>query len=130
MMFPLLHAWTATLALIAAVERPHMDRVLNAVDQVAPGADEQQVLHALGPPDVKWAKRTGVMVLLFGSMPRQWSYGTIVDAENLFIAETGWPNPAPIKIRLFGPNANDVVVTWRDDGMVAAVDRPPTRPRR
>jgi hypothetical protein len=128
-MFTLLNAWMATLALIVALEQPRMDRVLDAADQVAPGADEQQVLAALGPPDVKWAERSGIMVLMFGRMPRQWSYGTLVDAENLFIAETGWPNPAPIKIRLFGPNANDVVVTWRDDGMVAAVDRPPTPQR-
>jgi hypothetical protein len=128
MMFTLLNAWTATLAVIAAIEQPRMDRITAAAEHVEPGENEEQVLAALGPPDVQWAERSGFTLVLFGRMPRQWSYGTILDAENLIDAETGWPNPLPIKLRLFGPDSRDVIVTWRDDGTVASVDRPQPPP--
>jgi hypothetical protein len=125
-MLTILNSWTATLAVIAALEQPRMDRIAAAAEQVQPGANEVQVRAALGRPDAQWAERSGFMLAMFGRMPRQWSYGTILDPDSLINMETGWPNLLPIKLRLFGPDSRDVIVTWRADGTVDAVDRPGT----
>jgi hypothetical protein len=123
-MLMLLNAWSATIALFISMEQSRMDRLTVAAAQVAPGVGEAEVIAALGEPDSRRPKRSGLAILLFGLTPRQWIYGTVFDADIWLSPESAFPYPLPINLRIFAPDDDDVVISWNDDGIVTAIDRP------
>ena len=49
---------------------------------------------------------------------------TILDVEDIFSTSSAMPILLPLKLRLFDPDEDDLVINWSDDGGVASIVRP------
>jgi hypothetical protein len=78
----------------------------------------------MGVPTLRWEVRTGSAELFFGKRPAQWIYGTTIDLQRLIIPELPFPNPIPIKFRLFSAYEDDLVIEWTPDKKISNVKRP------
>jgi hypothetical protein len=119
-----LQAWLALLAVVGGLDQARLNQLIEASGQLEPGDDEATVLSELGPPLERWPKRDAVNAFLFGDRPRLWVYGTILDIEEMFPPNSAIPILLPLKLRLFSPDDDDLVINWSDDGRVASIVRP------
>jgi hypothetical protein len=126
-MLTTLPAWLAMLATVGALEQARLNQLIEASARLEPGDDEAKVLSALGPPLERWPKRDAVNAFLFGDRPRQWVYGTVLDIEEIFAYQSAIPILFPLKLRLFSPDEDDLVINWSDDGQIASVVHPKWR---
>lgn len=122
-MFTPLHAWVATLALIGGVEQARLDQLIQASTRLKQGDDEARVLAVLGPPIARWQRRDLITSFIFGDSQPQWAYGTHLDMSEIFMPDSAFPN-IPLKLRLFGPDEDDLVIVWDRIGTIASVVRP------
>ena len=106
--------------LVGTGERIHIKNLVDRSQQIMIGASEDDVLKTLGDPRSKWAARGG----FFFSRPEQWIYGSSFNPDHLFILGLPFPNPLPITLRLFSPDAEDLVVEWTSKQKVANIRRP------
>jgi len=121
----LLKSWTLVLVFVGIGERVHLHKVIAQSESIVVGATRQSVLHAIGEPQFKWNARRGVARLIFGRRPALWIYGTTTNLKALIIPDLPFPNPIPIKIRLFSADQDDLVIDWTSENLVAAINRPP-----
>ena len=117
------------LALWGAYERQNLVRQVDASRKLAIGASPEEVISALGSPNLFWDKRAELPSFLFGHRPRQWIYGTTVDLDWVTRPDAPIPNPIPFKFRLLVSDDEDLVVDWGDDNKVSGIHRPDLRPR-
>ena len=117
----LAYAASAVVALAGAMEQARLDWQFEASRQIEPGDTEAEVRAVLGRPLVRW-KYTGLSRLVFG--PPQWAYGAIIDLGGIVSDQSLVPCPLSVKLRIFGPDVSDLVVTWDADGRVASITRP------
>ena len=120
----LLKCWTLMLVIIGIGEKVQLQKVVEQSAPLVVGATEQDALLMLGEPKMKWDSRRGVARFIFGERPAQWIYGTTIDLQLIIIPELPFPNPIPIKIRLFFADEDDLVIDWTPDNKVSAVKRP------
>jgi hypothetical protein len=123
-MLTTLQAWLAMLAVVGGLEQARLNQLIDASARLDPGDEESKVLSVLGPPMERWPKRDAVNAFLFGDRPRQWVYGTILDIEEIFAYQSAIPILFPLKLRLFSPDEDDLLINWSDDGSVASIERP------
>jgi hypothetical protein len=123
-MITLLHAWVATLALIGSVEQAQLDQLIQASSQLKPGDDQARVLAVLGRPRARWQRRGPIASFVLGGSQPRWAYGTHLDLSAIIVPDSPFPNVLPIKLRLFGPDEEDLVIIWNADGSVASIERP------
>lgn len=116
--------WALLLAFCGACEQQRLERLVEASKKVVVGASEADVLSILGQPIDRFGKRSDLASAFFGNVPRKWAYGSTVDLHQFFIPDFPFPNPIPIKLRLWWPDEGDLVIDWDDTGTVAKVTRP------
>lgn len=120
MIVQLPYCWCAMLALIGSVESANLEAKVRASHQVQPGMSEADVLAILGQPRLRW-KRS---FLFFGPKPGTWVYGTTLEVSEIIDVDAAFPEPAPIKLRLFSPDATDLIIHWNAEKEVELVERP------
>jgi hypothetical protein len=116
----LVYSLTVSSSLISAAEQARLQKQIDASARIAVGQTKAEVRAILGSPTGQWEK-TG---FLFASGPPQWAYGTWLDARLILSEGTLLPLAIPFNLRLFGPNDDDLVITWDTNGRVAEVKRP------
>ncbi|MBC8351548.1 MAG: hypothetical protein H8E66_06145 [Planctomycetes bacterium] len=117
-----LNSWALIAAAIGLGERIQVQKAVNISQHVSIRASEEEVLTTLGEPLFQWEAQKGF--LFFGSHPAQSIYGTTIDAASIVIPYLPFPNPLPLKIRLFSADTDDLVIDWTQDRRVAHVARP------
>lgn len=94
------------------------------------GDSKDTVESILGQPDAAFTKGSGLLdgalFGLFPISPERWAYGSMFDWENAFRNE--FPYFYPFRFRLFGPDSDDIAVTFDDNGKVSAVIIPSDDP--
>lgn len=123
-MFTPIYVLAAMVALIGSVEQGHVDQLVKASAQLKRGDNEARVLAVLGPPLARWPKRGPGAALIFGDAPPKWSYGTLLDVSMIIQSDAAIPNVLPRKLRLFGPETNDLVIIWDNQGVVDTIECP------
>lgn len=108
----LLKGWTVVLVFIGIGEKVHLQKIVDQSASLVVGATQEDVLRTLGEPKIKWDARRGVARFIFGERPSQWIYGTTIDLRAIIVPDLPFPNPIPIKIRLFAADEDDVVIDW------------------
>jgi hypothetical protein len=121
-MSTLLTCWVTFLFHFGGHQQARLDELVDASVQLAPGDDEAKVLSVLGPPDFDWTHPLGR--LLQGDGRRRWSYGATIHVDKIWSPDAAYANPLPIRLRLFGPDEDDLVIVWDLKGDVHAVVRP------
>jgi hypothetical protein len=116
----LIYSVAAVSGLINGAEQARLQKQISASSRITVGQSQTEVRAIVGAPIGQWEK-TG---FIFGSGPPQWAYGTVLDARE--IIQDGWvlPLPIPLKLRIFGPDERDLVITWDEAGRVVEVKRP------
>ena len=109
------------VALGGSVQQVRLEEQVRASRQIKAGDSEARVMEVLGHPHTRWEHGSGLFN--FGTGPRQWAYGTNIDLGEIINAGAIFPNLVPFKLRLFGPDKGDLVVTWNKQGAVASVER-------
>ena len=112
-------AWAAVLAVIAATEQARFEKILPLADQIAPGDSQAEVLEVLGRPQGQWESPG-----LFTSGPPTWAYGLHIELADIIRSDSQFPEPLPIKFRLFGPYEDDLTIVWSKDGVVESITKP------
>jgi hypothetical protein len=116
----MIYSLAVVSSLINSAEQGRLLAQIDAASRVAVGQSQAEVRAIVGAPIGEWEK-TG---FIFTSGPPQWAFGTVLDAHE--IIQDGWvlPLPIPLKLRIFGPDGKDLVITWDDAGRVVDVKRP------
>jgi hypothetical protein len=110
----------ATLfAVGGGVELAQLDKQIRASSELQQGDVEARVLELLGEPKMRCPHGLS----FFGVGPPQWIYGTNIDVTQIIDSESVFPNPLPVKIRIFSPDQGDLVINWDDQGRVASIQR-------
>jgi hypothetical protein len=90
------------------------------------GDSKEDVRRILGEPDGTFARGSGLfsgsIIAGFRASPESWYWGSMFDWGNCFQNE--FPYFFPVRIRLFGPDSDDVAVSFDDKGKVVQVDVP------
>ena len=104
-------------------------RLKSKAGKLRVGQSQNRVRDILGEPNVVFAKGTGLLdgtTLLpgisVGQSPERWAYGRRFDWKDAFHEE--FPYFYPIRLRLFGPDDQDVAIEFDDHGMVSAIEIP------
>lgn len=121
-MFTLLNSWVVMLALCGGIDQARVNRLVDASSQLKTGDDENKVLSVLGRPTARWEHRN-ILMLLTGQPSRQWAYGTYLEMSAVWSPNFLCP-ALPLKLRLFGPYKDDLVVVWDGDGRIAWINQP------
>ncbi|HEV7226612.1 MAG TPA: hypothetical protein VGN42_28150, partial [Pirellulales bacterium] len=93
-------------------EQVHLQRLVDRSARIAIGANERDVERAIGEPIAKWEARRGWARFVFGERGAQWVYGTSIDLGSIFVPELPFPNPVPLRLRLFSADDDDLVIEW------------------
>lgn len=120
----LLNCWVLALVLMGVGEQVHLQRLVDRSARIAIGANERDVERAIGEPIAKWEARRGWARFIFGARGAQWVYGTSIDLGSIFVPELPFPNPVPLRLRLFSADDDDLVIEWTSTKQVAKVSRP------
>jgi hypothetical protein len=123
-MFAPLYVWVATLTLAGSFEQAQLDQLIQASTRLKQGDDESRVLSVLGPPLQRRPTHGFIASILSGATPPRWVYGTSIALDEIIIPGSPFPNPFPIKLRLFGPDEDDLIINWDAHGSVDSVVRP------
>ena len=127
-LYPVFYAiprwWAVLLALYGGYEQQWMGRCIEASKKIEAGDSEADVVSILGRPIERFDKRSEAASAFFGSVPRKWAYGPILDLDFLFAPDLPFPNPIPLRFRLWSPDAKDLVVEWNDKNTVLRVVKP------
>jgi len=89
------------------------------------GVDKTEVQHILGKPTSRFRKGSGLFdgkYFLFERVPlspERWAYGSVFDFNDCFQKE--FPYFFPLRIRLFGPDSDDISIEFDDNGKVTKV---------
>src|SRR5687768_400459 len=121
---PLAATWFVFLAMTATLERAHLHRIVVASENVAIGMTEMQVAKLLGQPTDTYPARAGLALLLMGSRPRQWCYGTTINLKYAVVPGCPFANPLPINLRISEYDQDDLVIDWSPDNRVTRLVRP------
>jgi hypothetical protein len=121
-MSTLLTCWVTILFHIGGHQQARLDELIDASAQLAFGDDEAQVQSVLGPPDCDWTHP--FLLLLQGDGRRKWSYGVTIHVDEIWSSGASYANPVPIRLRLIGPDEDDLVIVWSLKGEVHSVVRP------
>lgn len=108
------------IALGGSIQRIQFDEKVRVSHQLKPGDSEARVLEVLGNPRER--RRGGFFS--FGTGQLRWIYGTDIDLGEIINPNLPFPNLVPIRLRIFGPCDDDLVVNWDDHGEVASIDHP------
>ena len=107
-LFPVIYAiprwWAVLLALYGGYEQQQVGRCMEASKKIAAGNSEAHVVSVLGLPTARFDRRSEAASAFFGSVPRKWAYGTILDLDYLFVRGLPFPIPYPIRIRWWSPD--------------------------
>jgi hypothetical protein len=114
------------LLVLVALDAQRPERLAARASRIKVGDSKATVTSILGEPDGTWRKGTGLLdgTWLFpGSTPERWAYGRrLADLADWFDREP--PFIIPIRVRLFGPDPDDVGIEFDDDGKVKSVTIP------
>jgi hypothetical protein len=74
----------------------------------------------MGDPDASWDR--GETFFWNADMPPGFAYGKTMDWGNAFHSQ--FPYFCPFRIRLFGPDSDDVVIEFDDNWIVTGIKTP------
>ena len=90
------------------------------------GDDKAEVKRILGNPTSTFAKGSGLRIFwLTPQTTERWAYGNVFDFKDCFHKE--FPYFIPFRIRLFGPDNDDIAVEFDDNGKVRKVVIPESK---
>ena len=114
---------TLVLLVVIAADnsRPH-SFAISAVS-VNVGDSKERVVEILGPATHVFKPPPTIPTGFYlGVRTETWAYGKRLDLQNCF--HSGFPYFWPVKMRLFGPHADDVEVEFDSTGRVSRVSMP------
>ncbi len=114
--------WAIILLVVGIGEEVHLQGRIDRAMALSNGASSEEVLAVIGEPDHKWKARDGW--LFFAAHPDQWIYGTTINLESIVVPGLPFPNPIPLKLRLFSSDLDDLVVEWNTEGKLAKIVKP------
>ena len=95
------------------------ERVLS----VKPGATKSEVREILGRPTAQFPAGLGMPEgSFFGSLPERWAYGSKFDWDHCL--QKKFPYFLPFRLRLFGPDGDDVAICFDEKGRVSDINVP------
>jgi len=97
-----------------------VNRLQARISGVAVGDSRDHVRQVMGEPDASWDRQKEFMSNQ--EMPAGFAYGKTMDWSNAFHSE--FPFFLPFRIRLFGPDRDDIVVEFDDDWIVTGIRMP------
>jgi hypothetical protein len=124
MVVTLLNSLALIVLSINAVEQAHLKKLVDRSVSLQVGSSQDEVIDLLGQPLRELDARRGLTRLVLGERPAQFVYGSITDAAAVSVDGFPYPNPLAVKIRIFPPYPDDLVVSFSSDEKVIAVSRP------
>ena len=107
---------------LAAFDASRPASICKTAAKIQIGDGRERVQSLLGRP-TRSVVTSGMGVLLTGA-PERWFYGNLLDWQRPFCREFPWV--APLKLRLFQADTNDVAVDFDSTGRVVRVQIPET----
>jgi hypothetical protein len=115
----------ALIAIVGSTQQVHVDRQIQSARDLQVGDSESRVLALLGPPRHDWEDKFALLLPAKG--PRRWIYGADIELKWIIDPDTVFPHVLPLKLRLFGAYADDLVIVWDDKGRIYRIDLPPPK---
>jgi hypothetical protein len=108
------------LAGLTVCDAGRIGRLQKRSGRVSIGDSKDQVKQIMGEPNASWDRQKAFMTNR--EMPPGFAYGKSMDWGNAFHSD--FPFFFPFRIRLFGPDADDIVVEFDDKWIVTEIRHP------
>jgi hypothetical protein len=108
------------LSILTVHDVRRFGRLQKRISGIAVGDTRDRVRQVMGEPDAGWDRQKEFMSNR--ELAPGLAYGRTMDWGNAFLSE--FPFFYPFRIRLFGPDPDDIVVEFDDDWIVTGIRIP------
>lgn len=118
----------ATIVLFVIYEKTWTSAIHRQARSIAIGTTHEEVTDILGAPTMRFKRGSGPfdqtpLVVFMGESPEVWAYGSRFDWSNC-VMDTFPFVGSPFRLRMFGPDEEDVAVEFDEQGRVSKVTIP------